>query len=343
MTKDEKKIEIYALSKKIDKVNVEELNGKVRIVVDLSQVEKEQNYLESKGLLSPIKEQAQFKKVQAMKEARKLLEETEKIPENQDMLQELEKTIDTGNKAVEYLIVTFKPCALKWAKPWIHPGRLNDMNDWNGIIDEAIRDAVMHYDLSVGTQFSTFLGPIVKRDCKENKAKDSIVATNASAMHKHRQIELAREQIVREGYAPDDLYALARAMKRDVSTPRKYQSFKEAVMDTDRIFAQSVSMEASVDENSRTIGESIASNSLSGEELLIAKDFHNRMDKFYDSLPKDFQYVVKLLMEVDDLPSKPKNLNVERVKERLLNNKLFAELITEGISLQKKGIISSFL
>ena len=69
MNNDEKKVEIYALSKQIDKISVEELEqGGTRVTVDLSQVQKEQEYLKKKELISPIREQAQFKKIQLMKD-----------------------------------------------------------------------------------------------------------------------------------------------------------------------------------------------------------------------------------------------------------------------------------
>ena len=339
MTKDNK-IEIYTLSKKIDKIDIDDLNGDEEVVVDLSNVEKEQEYLEKKELITPIREQEQFKKIQIMKEAEKLKSETEDTEENQSIIELLNEKINEGKRAIEYLLKAYKPCAINCAKAWLHSDRINQTNDWNQIIDMAIFNAIMDYDLEKGTQFTTFLTTIVRRDCKENKHISSLVSVNASAMHKARMLKKAEEEVVANGGSIDDDYAVAAAMGRDISNPRKLAAFRQMRMDMQNVSPQGMSMEAQVDVGSRTLGESIASNSLSGEEVLILRDYEKRMRDFCSKLPDDYISVIKAITTQNGQLNKISNS--DKILERLSGNETFKNLLKEGLALQQKGIHSTF-
>lgn len=307
--KENEKIEIYALSKKIDKISVKNLKneGQVKITVDLSNVEKEQKSLDEKNLISPIKEQAQFSKIQVMKEARMLLEELEDSLDNHEMILTLQDRVKEGEAAIDYLMRAYRYCALKTAKNWIHNDRLNTVEDWLRIIDCALYDAIITYNLSIGTQFTTYLTTIVKRDCKENKCKSSIVSVNPSAMHKSQVLKKAEEQVLAEGGSIDDDYAVAKAMGRDVSTPEKLRRFREMRMDMQMISPTGMSMESSAGDGSRTLGECIGSDYSNGDDLLLINDYKNRMKNFYQKLPEDYQKVIRIIVN-EDAPLKENEL-----------------------------------
>lgn len=338
MTKDNK-IEIYTLSKKIDKINIEDFTGDEEIVVDLSNVEKEQEYLEKKELITPIREQAQFKKIQIMKEAEKLKKEMENTPENKDMLFLLDVKIKEGKDAIDYLMKAYLPCAINCAKAWLHSDRINQTSDWNQIIKMALFDAIMNFELEKGTQFTTFLTTIVRRDCKENKHISSLVSANASAMHKARMLKKAEEEVIANGGSIDDDYAVAKAMGRDVSNPRKLQAFREMRMDMQNVSPQGMSMESQIDSNSRTLGESISSNELTGEEMFYLKDYERRLKEFCSKLPENYITVIKAIVTQQPITKIP---NYEKILERLSGNNTFKNLLKEGTALQAKGIYSGF-
>lgn len=335
---DNKKIEIYALSGKIDKISIEEFKDEsIKVTVDLSNVKKEEEYLSKKNLISPIRERENFEKVYARKEALKFLKEMARTVENEETIRGLEKCVHEGDKAIEYLMKTFEPCAFSYAKGWIHNDRIIKVEDWKQIVEKSLYEAIINYSLDCNTQFTTYLRPAILRDCKENKHKSSVLSVNASAMHKARLLRKAEEEVVKKGGSIDDDYAVAKEMGRDVSTPAKMKRFKEMREDMQNVFVQGVSTETCYGDNTRTVGDSIASNYLNGEELLLKEDYTKRMESFMNSLPQEYRAVIEYIK--NPTCKKAEIKGYDRIVSRLACNEEFKSLLKEGKALSDRGIL----
>ena len=297
--KDEKSlinVEINALSNKIEKVSIADLNNQVKITVDLNIQKGQEEKLEKQKLITPIREAENFKKIRRMKYANEIIKETPS-EENNEALQ---KFIYEGEKAVEFLLKEFTPSAFNFAKSWIHNDRIIGVSDWNAIVLEILYNAIISYDLSKEVQFNTYLKFQIQRGCKETKCQSTTLSVNATAMHKYRTIEKIQVEMEQDGYDRDDIDELARRMNRDISTPNKRKNFVNVLLDKERISPKQVNLDFKKDDDTMSVSEKIASGDVTPDEYFAIKCFEQDFEKYVSTLSLNARNFLKKTYGVDD-------------------------------------------
>ena len=319
-----KNVEIYELSKNLERMtNVELDDSKIQVTVNLEIPLAEAKKLEDAKLVSPIREAFHFKKIKQMKYAMECLEKCD-VSEEEKI--ELENIVTEGRKAVDYLMEAFRLSAFNFGKNWMHEDRINTWADWQQIIYQAEYEAILNYDLDKQVQFNTFLKNQIMCACKENKCSSTLLAVNASAMHKARMIEKAQEELKSQGLDPYDLDLLAAKIGRDISCPNKRKNFERVLKDIENIHAQKVSTDYKASEDSRTVGESLESDQLSPYEVAVCQELKKEFIDFYNKLDKDAQLFLQ-----DNLFKKKKvteNYSKTKALKQLQTPKL-KEMLTE--------------
>lgn len=283
--------EINTLSDKIDKINISDLKNQVKITVDLSIPKKEEEKLEKQKLVTPIREAENFKKIRNMKYTKNLIEQ-KVIDANDEIANQI---IYEGEKAIEYLIKAFTSSAYNFAKSWIHNDRINDRDDWSSIIMTALFEAIMSYDLNMETQFNTYLKFQIQAKCKEAKSQSTTLSVNATAMHKKRTIDIARDEMEKEGFDRDDIDELARRLGRDISTPNKRKNFENVLFDMERITPKQVNLDYKKSDDTRTVSETIASSELTPEEYYKVEECKKEFIEFVKGLSiNSIRYLKKI-------------------------------------------------